>query len=70
MDLVETLQAISVSARAFKGGTAITSENHKEAAYHGIMFEELLQIAKRKGATPYEIMRAYKGEIIGSSFTE
>ena len=70
MDLKETLTALSVSARSFKGGTAITSENVKEAAHHGIMFLELLQMAKRKGATPYEIMRAYKGEILGGSFTK
>lgn len=68
MDLRETLQELSVAARSFKGGTAITSENIKEMSHHGIIFGELLQTAQEMGATPYEILSAIKGEVIGNSF--
>lgn len=70
MDLIGTLQELSVSARAFKGGTGITSSNFKEMSHHGIIFGELLQKASAMGATQYEILSAIKGEVIGSSFTE
>lgn len=68
MTLQEILKAISIAARPFHSGTQLTVNNYRQAANHGLMFEELIFIAKRKGATPYEIERACKGEIIGSSF--
>lgn len=63
MDLQETLRAIHRAAQTFAGGTQITSpEEAADAALAGLMFEELIIMAKRKGATGYEIERAMQGE--------
>jgi hypothetical protein len=67
MDLRETLKAIEEAAVTFKGGTQIT-DDPCSYALQVLMFDELIQMAIRKGATPFEITRAFEGEIIGSSF--
>jgi hypothetical protein len=70
MNLQETLRAIHKAAQTFEGGTQITSVGEAaDAALSLIMFEELIAMAKRKGATGYEIERAMQGEFIGNSFT-
>lgn len=67
MELREVLEDLAKAARTFDGGTQIT-ENPCAYALQVLMFDELVQMAIRKGATPYEITRAFEGEIIGSSF--
>ncbi len=65
MTLRETLRAIFKAGQTFYGGTQITSaEEAAAAAMSGLMFEELVLMAKRKGATGYAIERAIKGEYI------
>lgn len=68
MTLHETLQAIADAAKTYKHGTQIVVP---DGAYESVCaFLELIRTAKRKGATPYEIERAFAGEIIGNSFEE
>lgn len=69
MTLAEVLSAIHVDAQTFRNGTQITDpETAQEAARQAEAFEELVAMARRKGATGYEIERATTGEFIGSSF--
>ena len=66
MDLQQTLKAIHEAAKTYRNGTQITVPH---GAYESVLaFIELIRMAKRKGATPYEIERAFSGEFIGSSF--
>lgn len=68
MDLRQTLEAISIAAKTYKNGTQITV-GQTAGAYESVCaFLDLIDMAKRKGATPYEIERAFAGELIGSSF--
>lgn len=64
MNLRETLWALSEAGKTFEGGTAITSENCREAVQQMVMFEELVAMAKRKGAIPYQITEALGGKVI------
>lgn len=71
LTLREVLTHLRDAAAAFHGGTQITS--HAEAHVAGISYgvvEGLVTLAKQKGATPYEIFRAFQGEVIGSSFLD
>lgn len=66
MDLQHTLKAIHEVAKTYRNGTQITVPT---GAYDSVLaFLDLIRIAKRKGATPYEIERAFSGDFIGSSF--
>ena len=66
MDLQETLKAIHEAAKTYRNGTQITVP---DGAYESVLaFLELIAMAKRKGATRYEIERAFAGDFIGSSF--
>jgi hypothetical protein len=67
MTLRETLAALGEAARTFENGMQIM-EDPASYALQVLMFDELVQMAIRKGATPFEIMRAFEGEIIGTSF--
>jgi hypothetical protein len=70
MTLNETLKAIHEAAKTYKGGTQITPDSDLDAVRQSLWaFEDLIAMAKRKGATGYEIERAMKGEFIGHSFT-
>lgn len=69
MSLQRTLGHIRDAAKTFEGGTQIAgAEEAHRAAQSYWALEDLVEIAKRKGATPYEIMRAFQGEVIGESF--
>ena len=69
MELQDVLKAIHEAAKTYVGGTQITPDTDLEmVSFSLIAFEELIAMAKRKGATGYEIERAMKGEFIGSSF--
>lgn len=66
LDLQETLAHLRDAATTFQGGTQITGP--AEALVAGIscgVVEGLTVLAKQKGATPYEISRAFKGDVIG-----
>lgn len=70
MMLNEVLEAIYEAAKTYDGGTQITPESDLQAVCTSLWaFEDLIAMAKRKGATGYEIERAMKGEFIGQSFT-
>lgn len=69
LSLRETLSHLRDAAATFQGGTQIASR--EEAQLAGISYgvvEGLMALARQKGATPYEISRAFQGEVIGSSF--
>lgn len=68
MDLRETLKAVAAAAETYRGGTQITVPAGAYESVHALL--DLIRIAKSKGATPYEIERAFSGEIIGGSFEE
>ena len=69
MSLQTTLGHIRDAAKTFAGGTQIVGrEQASQAAESFRALEDLVWIAKRKGATPYEISRAFQGEVIGESF--
>ncbi|ACL41937.1 hypothetical protein Achl_3986 (plasmid) [Pseudarthrobacter chlorophenolicus A6] len=71
LTLHETLTHLRDAAATFQGGTQITSR--EEAQVAGISYrvvEGLMALAKQNGATPYEISRAFQGEVIGSSFQD
>ncbi len=70
MTLNEVLEAIYEAAKTYDGGTQITPEDDLMAVSMSLgAFEDLVAMAKRKGATGYEIERAMKGDFIGHSFT-
>ena len=70
MTLNDVLEAIYEAAKTYDGGTQITSEDDLEAVSRSLWaFEDLVAMAKRKGATGYEIERAMRGDFIGHSFT-
>jgi hypothetical protein len=70
MTLNEVLEAIYEAAKTYTGGTQITPETDLESVSMSLWaFEDLIAMAKRKGATGYEIERAIQGEFIGHSFT-
>jgi hypothetical protein len=70
MTLNDTLEAIYEAAKTYDGGTQITPEDDLSAVSTSMWaFQDLIAMAKRKGATPYEIERAMKGDFIGHSFT-
>ena len=70
MTLNDVLEAIYEAAKTYKNGTQITPDDDLEQVSLSLIgFEELIAMAKRKGATGYEIERAMKGEFIGHSFT-
>lgn len=70
MTLNEVLEAIYEAAKTYDGGTQVTPEDDLEMVGRSLWaFEDLVAMAKRKGATGYEIERAMKGEFIGHSFT-
>lgn len=69
LDLHEALSHLRDAAATFQGGTQITDA--AEAQVAGISYgvvHGLTALAKQKGATPYEISRAFQGEVIGSPF--
>jgi hypothetical protein len=69
MTLNEVLEAIYEAAKTYTGGTQITPDTDIETVSLSLLsFEELIAMAKRKGATGYEIERAMQGDFIGSSF--
>lgn len=70
MTLNEVLEAIYEAAKTYTGGTQITPEDDLGTVSASLWaFEDLIAMAKRKGATGYEIERAIKGDFIGHSFT-
>lgn len=66
MDLQQHLTAITEAVKPFKNGSQITIP---VGAYEDVLtLLELVKTAKQKGATPYEVERAFAGEVIGGSF--
>jgi hypothetical protein len=71
LDLQHVLTHLRDAAASFQGGTQIT--NAADAQVAGISYgvvQGLMSLARQKGATPYEIARAFQGEVIGSSFLD
>ncbi|MET4144163.1 hypothetical protein [Arthrobacter sp. UYCo732] len=71
LDLRGVLTHLLDAATTFYGGTQIAGP--AEALVAGLSYgviEGLTVLAKQKGATPYEIARAFQGEVIGSSFRD
>lgn len=67
MTLQETLRAIHRASQTYSGGTQIVgAEEASDAALSLLMYLELIAMAKRKGATGYEIERAMKGDFINA----
>lgn len=70
MTLNEVLEAIYEAAKTFDGGTQLRSPEETADGFRQVLaFSDLVEMAKRKGATGYEIERAMKGDFIGHSFT-
>lgn len=71
LSLREVLTHLRDAAATFHGGTQIT--NAAEAHTAGISYsvvEGLMTLARQKGATPFEISRAFQGEVTGGSFLD
>lgn len=71
LNLQEVLTHLRDAAATFHGGTQIAGpkEAHVAAIANGVV-EGLMTLARQKGATPYEISRAFQGEVIGGSFLD
>lgn len=69
MSLQRTLGYIRDASRTFAGGTQIVGREEVQQAHESYLaLLSLMDIAKQKGATPYEVSRAFQGEVIGESF--
>lgn len=64
MELRETLIAIHEAGKAFHEGTQIVDSNRVTRVAETFAYLELIEQAKKLGATPYVISRAYLGEFI------
>ena len=61
-----TLRHIAGATKSYKGGTQIVDPAGAFESVCALL--DLIRLAKDKGATPYEIERAFAGEVLGDSF--